>query len=310
MASAAQAAAYRAAGGQGDVPEGYRADLRGNNDPNAGLIPNVSDIKQQYQDAVKPALESLQSSVPEIQKTYATQQQQLQTSKQTLNDRYKQILSDIGNRQTADVNAQTRVTAGEFGKRGIPLTSTAAQQGIQSAVQPINANYANLATQAGISNQDSINQLDFTGANLTNQETSTLRDVYNKMGELQANAGQQGIAGALQQYQLQLQAQQQAAAQALAQAQLATTQKQNEFENQLASNQFNQIALPTSQANIKNILSEISTRGLQYAAPGQALAFLSNIFGGNQQGQANNQQSPYASYGAPATSSNNYLYSK
>lgn len=286
MASAAQVSAYRASGGQGDTPEGYRADLRDNNDPNYGTSPG--GIQQQYMDAAKPAISSLQSSIPEIQNTYSTTRNQLQNSKQNLSERYKSILTDLSSRQTADVNSQTRVTSGELGKRGITGSSTLAQQEIQNAVQPINSQYATLSTNTGLAQNEALQGIDNSIANLANQETSSLRDVYNTIGQLQSSAGQGGIQAALQQYSQQEQARQAAAQLALQQSQMEQQKAQQQFENNYQS-QIQPLQLQQLRTQIANANKPAASSGLDLSA-------LTGLFGGNVQQPVASSRSPYASY--------------
>jgi hypothetical protein len=203
----------------------------GSNDPFA----LAQKMIQMQQDANKPAVESLQAQIPEIQAKYGQARSQLQASQPSLEQQYSNILDEIKGKQTADVNAQTRVTAGELGKRGITGSSTLAGQEIQNAVQPINTQYATLTNNTSLAKEDAIRQLQDSIANLTPEETADERAISNAIASLQAGASSQGISQGLnlystnlqnqtEQQQLQLQAQQLAAQQAYQNADLGIRQ--------------------------------------------------------------------------------------
>lgn len=271
-------AAWKAQGNSGDRPAGWFGTGGSSNNPNYGGGVNASagsgNIQQQYMEAAKPAISSLQSSIPEIQSTYSTTRNQLTSSKQNLSERYKSILSDLSNRQNQEVTAQTKVTSGELGKRGITGSSTLAQQEIQGAVQPINQNYATLSTNTGLAQNEALQGIDNSIANLANQETSSIRDVYNTIGQLQTSSGQGGIQAALQQYAQQEQARQAAAQLALQQSQLEQSKAQQAFENNFQSQ--------IQPLQLQQLRSQI-TRSNQPADTGLDLSGLMGLFGGSSQ---------------------------
>lgn len=92
---------------------------------------SFSDYQKQFEKASAPVVQSLQNQQTKLQ------------------DQYKQLIDQIKGQQTVAEQGQTKVTAGELAKRGISGDSTLAQQEIQSALQPIQSNYAGVIGQAG-----------------------------------------------------------------------------------------------------------------------------------------------------------------
>lgn len=159
------------------------------NDPNSIIQESI----KRMQEANAPAIRSLQASIPETQAKYAQTRQQLQAQQPSLEQRYQNTLDSIKNQKTADVSAQTRITSNELGKRGLTGDSTLAQQEVQNAVQPINAQYTNLEQQTALSREDAIRSLQNQLANLTPQEVADTRSIQNAIAQLQSGAASQGV---------------------------------------------------------------------------------------------------------------------
>lgn len=189
-------------------------------------------IKQQ-QEAVQPAIQSYQASIPEVQAKYAQTRSQLQSQQPSLEQRYSDLLASIKNQGQQDVNAQTRITSNELGKRGLTGSSTLAQQEIQNAVAPINFQYANLGQQTSLAREDALRTLRDSINNLTPQETADTRSIQNAIASLQAGAGQTGAQLGQNLYSTQLQNQMQ-------QQQLAEQKRQNDIADALKALQVQQ----------------------------------------------------------------------
>lgn len=191
------------------------------------------------QEANKPAMESLQAQLPEISQKYGQARSQLQAQQPSLEQRYSNLLAEIKGKQTADVASQTRITSGELGKRGLVGSSTLAQQELQNAVQPINAQYAGLTNQTGLAQADALRELQNSIANLTPQETADQRAIANAMAQLQAGGASQGISQGLGLYSTNL-------AQSNADRTFAEQQKQTAIQNALAQLQANRTPLQSA----------------------------------------------------------------
>lgn len=189
-------------------------------------------VKKQ-QEAAQPAIQSLQSSIPEVQQKYAQSRAQLQAQQQPLEQRYSDLLNSIkGNQQTAE-NRQTVTTNNELGKRGITASSGIAQQEMTNALNPITQQYTGMYNQTGLEREDALRGLRDSIANLTPQETADQRAIQNAIAQLQSGANQQGIVQGLNLYSQDLDNQ-------FRQQQFAEQQKQNALENALREYQLSQ----------------------------------------------------------------------
>lgn len=219
--------------------------------------------------AVQPAVQSLQASVPETQQRFTQQREQLTAEKAPLQERFKNLLADIKGQGKVREEAQTRITSGELGKRGIVGSSTLAQQEIQQAIDPIRSTVQGATRDIGLEQEGALRQLQNQISNLLPQETGALRDITNAIAQLQAGAGTGAIDTALQQLGLSQQ-----------QSQFDVSQRAGETGQQLARDIFEKIQLPGGQADIRNIESLIAERG-RSGGVGDLLSLLG--LGGQQQ---------------------------
>lgn len=232
----------------------------------------VSRALQLQQQAVQPAVASFQASIPETQQRFAQQREQVSAEKAPLQERFKNLLADIKGQGKVREEAQTRITSGELGKRGIVGSSTLAQQEIQSAIDPIRASVQTATRDIGLEQESGLRQLQNQIANLGTGETGALRDITNAIAQLQSGAGAGAIDTALQQLGLSQQ-----------QSQFDVSQRAGQTSQQLARDIFEKIQLPGSQVDIRNIESLITERGRTGAGgAGDLLSFL-GLGGASQQ---------------------------
>lgn len=219
-------------------------------------------------EANKPAVESLQASIPEVQSKYAQTRQQLTASQAPLEQRYKDLLDSIKGNQTVAENRQTLTTNNELGKRGITGSSGIAQQEITNAVNPITQQYTGLQKETGLAREDSIRALQDQIANLTPQEQADQRTIQNMIASLSSGAGSQGLSAGLNLYSTNLSAQQ-------AEQQRADQQRQQDIANQLAQAQ---LANQTRQLDY-----DLNKPYYKAPAENNDISTLQSIFGGQTQ---------------------------
>lgn len=207
---------------------------------------NAVDIAKQLlqfqQQSNQPAIQSLQASIPEVSSKFATTKQGLESQKVPLEQRYSNLLDQIKGNQEADISQQNLTTSREFGRRGIPTTSGIFEQTIGEKTRPINQYYTGQATEAGISKEENLMNLNQLIASLTGEETEQTRAIQNAIAGLQAGDSSSAITQALQQLQMN-QTSQQAA-------------DQKAWQEKV----YNETTLPESKANIANVNSTISNR--------------------------------------------------
>lgn len=224
----------------------------------------VQEAIKLQQQATQPAVSSLQASIPELQQRFATERQQVEAKIEPLKQRYANLLEELKGQSKVREESQTRVTSGELAKRGITGSSTLAQQEIQSAVDPIRASLQTATKDVGLAQEEGITDLTNLIANLTGQEVGSTRDILNTIAQLQSTGAQAGIEQALTQGQF-------ASTQQLDRLRLAQEQSQFGVNQQFAEREFQQVTLPTLEANLADIRSQIANRGKDGANELEAL---------------------------------------
>ena len=209
----------------------------------SNAIETAKQLLQFQQSANQPAISSLQASIPEVSAKFATTKQGLEGQKVPLEQRYQNLLDSINANKEQDINQQNLTLSREFGRRGIPTTSGLFEQTQGEKLSPINQYYTGQLTEAGISKEENLMELNNLIASLTGQETEQTRAIQNAIAQLQVGDSSGAITQALQQLQINQAAEQAAAQQA--------------WQEKV----YSETTLPESQANISNINSTIANRG-------------------------------------------------
>jgi len=232
----------------------------------SGSTDYSSILKQQQeasQAAIAPAVEALKSSIPTTQAKYQALSSQASAEIEPLKARYQTLIDELKSKGTQSEQAQTKVTAGEMGKRGIPLTSTLAQQEITSAVQPITSETASNIKTTGLQQEADLRTISNTLQNLGLSENEAVNAINTAIAQAQAGAGSGAISNALNLYQTNT-----------ASAQSKATQ---DLQNLIYEN----VTLPSSTANIANIQSEIANRNKTTTDSDWMSTLLQQILGQN-----------------------------
>lgn len=211
-----------------------------NKSSSTSKAPDYSKIVQEslrmMQEANKPAVQSLQASIPETAQKFEQTRTQLQGEVEPLKARYENLLSKIKNKETTATNRQTVTTQNELAKRGILSSSGVAQQELTNALNPITSEYATLSTDAELGREADLRALANQIAGLTTQETDATRAIQNAIAQLQAGGNQSAIQNALGQYNVLESSRQFDIGSALQQAQQALNERQ-----------FSEVTLPQAQ---------------------------------------------------------------
>lgn len=162
---------------------------------------NFEDIVKRslalQQEANKPAIESQQAAIPEIQKSYAQTRTQLQAEVDPLKQRYQNLIDQITQSGKVQEQRQSVATSGELAKRGILSSSTLAQQELANALNPITSATTLQAKETGLQGEAAQRDLANQIANLTTGETEAIRNVRNAISTLQSGASSSAITNAL-----------------------------------------------------------------------------------------------------------------
>lgn len=242
------------------------------------------------QQANKPAVDSLQASIPEQSAKFAQQRTQLEAEKQPLKDRYQSLLAQIKGNQKVSEDRQFVTTNNELGKRGISGDSTLAQQEITNALNPITQQYTGLYTDTGLAQESDLRSLVNQIANSSTTETEANRLVQNAIAQLQAGGAQSGInlGSNLFQFNTAQNTQQELARQqaAFQSQQLTAQQQQNAIDNAIKQQQLANQTKETNYA-VNKPYYQPTTGG------GSDISALQAIFGGKVAGQSTNSGPRY-----------------
>lgn len=203
---------------------------------------NFGDIAanalKMYQEAAKPAISSLEASIPEISQKYTGERTRLAATQPNLEARYDNLLNQIRGNQVKEESRTQIATSNELGRRGISAQGGLFDKTINEALNPITEYYTGQINTAGLSREDAIRQLQDTIAALVSQETEATRGVRNSIGQLQSATSGEAINSALSMYSLQQQSQENALNRQLQEEQLGQTSTQNSLQNALAQAQL------------------------------------------------------------------------
>ncbi len=195
------------------------------------------------QEANKPAVESLEASIPETQAKFTQARTQLEAERDPLKARYENLISQITQKGKVQEQRQSVATSGELGKRGIEMSSTMAQQELANALNPITAETSATLKDVGLSQEADLRSLANQIANLTTGETEAIRNVRSAIAQLQSGGSQAAINNALNLYKMNID-----------QANIDAEQKWKEKT-------YNEITLPASQAEVEYKKALTSAKG-------------------------------------------------
>jgi hypothetical protein len=250
----------------------------------ASIIANA--IKMQ-QEANKPAVQSLEASIPEIQASYAQQGKQLTAEKAPLEARYQSLLDSIVGQKTQSVNKQTVATSTELGKRGVPMSSGLSQQELINTTEPINQYYTGQYKDTSFARESALRTLQNQIDALPNQQSAEVRAVRNAIAQLQSGASQAGISTGLSLYQQQQAQKQQDVVNQLAQSAESRASQLFPYEltaKQLANQKATQSLSSGGSGNIETYLGKSAADEMPY------LQLQANL--GNYQSNSTNKSRP------------------
>lgn len=146
--------------------------------------------------AVRPAINSLEASIPETQQRFATERSRLTGEVDPLKSRYQTLIDDLTRREGVESKRVGTALSNEYGRRGIPLSSGVFEQNLNQNLNDISQFYG--IQQRGVvgEREQALKGLQDLIAGLAPQETEAIRMVRNAMAQLQAGAGQSAIENA------------------------------------------------------------------------------------------------------------------
>src|SRR3990167_2938813 len=167
--------------------------------PGPGQL-GIPTVEEQRMKAIEPALASYRASKPEVGQAFDVRTRQLEAEKDPLKERYANLLAELTGRETKETGAQAKYLSTEYGKRNIPLSSGIYQQDLTGKTQDISQYYGVQRKDVGLGQEADLRDLSNQISNLTTQRVTAMRDIDNKIAELQAGAGNQAVTDALTMY--------------------------------------------------------------------------------------------------------------
>jgi len=229
--------------------------------PDKALDANISKLVSANQQAIQPAISSYQAQIPETQQAYTERRSQLEAEKTPLKQRFDNLLAKVKSTFQGQRDLATTTTSNELGRRGIVGSSGIADREMQQALAPIFQAEGQATTDIGLEQESSLRQLENMISNMTIEEQSAIRGIMNAMGTMQSQAGLAGVSQGIQGTQFNQN-------QAMQQQQIKNVMEQftktfglQESGQDLQKKIFELISLPTSQANIAQINSNIANSG-------------------------------------------------
>jgi len=153
----------------------------------------------------QPAIAAQQASIPTTQEAGRVRGETLATEATALDERYQQILGEIGGREARETQEATTLAGRELGRRGVSLQSGAGEQFISERTTPLAERFGELASSTGAQFGQLSRQIGAEQA-ANPVETQARVDAINAaIGQLQSGDPQQQILAALELSRLQQQ---------------------------------------------------------------------------------------------------------
>jgi predicted GNAT family acetyltransferase len=235
-----------------------------------------------YMQAIQPAVQSLESSLPEISQRYQAARTQAEAEREPMKERYARLIDEIRGQGEGEKTQTIRTAAREYGRRGIPLSSTAYAEEEQARTSPITKYYLSKEAEATDAEQSANRELTNLITNLFGEETEAQRAVRQAIANIQAGAGTQAIDSAnaiveaalnraLQESQLKLQ-----------ERQLSESARQTGISNDLEERKFQEaIRQFNEELAYKNKTGSSSSSSGYNSATKSALEQLQDLLGSN-----------------------------
>lgn len=188
--------------------------------------------------AIAPAVQSLEASIPEISQKFGSERTRLEAGKDPLKARYQSILDELKRREGVETQETNTALAREFGRRGVPLSSGLYDEtGIEKR-RPISEFYSGQTKDVGLSQEEGLSNIDQLIASLTGQEVESVRGIRNALASLQSGAGNASIEDAFRTLQAQEQSRQFDEGQTLEKERLRFAQQGQAVEEAMSQRNF------------------------------------------------------------------------
>ena len=158
----------------------------------------VKQALEMQRSANQPLVDSYNQAISQTKDIFDKTRSGLESQRKPLQERYQSLLSDIKGQGKLQEDSQTRITNSELAKRGILGSSTAAQQEVQSALNPIRTQTQAATGQLGAQQQQANMDLESALLNLAGQQASGIGQLQGGLAQAQAGSSSNAIQQALQ----------------------------------------------------------------------------------------------------------------
>jgi hypothetical protein len=162
----------------------------------------ASQAQKQMNEAIAPAISSLEASKPITQQLYAQQAENLKATSSNVEKRYDALLAQLTGeekRSEADIGL---ATSREFGKRGVPLSSGIYDQALLEKYIPLREYYSGLGQQTGIAREADLMKLAQALSMNPIELAQQLNAIQQAIATVQVGGSKDAITNAFNQQQL------------------------------------------------------------------------------------------------------------
>lgn len=190
------------------------------------VVSMAQQLAAQLNQLRQPAIATLESTRPLIEEGFTAQQQSIEAGREPLKQRYQNLLAELTRRETQETETAGRIASRELGRRGIPLSSTSAQEFIGERVQPISQFFTGQRSEAETARTEGEQGINELLARLTAGRAGQQASLAQAIASIQGATAPEAISTALSLYQTQRQQEEAALNRAIQEAQLAEQQRQ------------------------------------------------------------------------------------
>ena len=151
-------------------------------------------------DPYQGAYDALGESKKITEQAYTERGRQLEGEKAPLNERYQGLIAELTRRETKETGAVATARAQEYGRRGIPLSSSAYQEDLAQKTGDISQYYGNQRTTVGLENADKLRELGNLLADLPIQKSKELNQIDQQISQMKSQGADRAMTQALEMF--------------------------------------------------------------------------------------------------------------
>jgi len=163
----------------------------------------LAESQKQMNEALAPAINSLESSKPITQQLYAQQAENLKQTSSNIEKRYDALLSSLVGEEKRTENDIGLATSREWGKRGISLSSGAYDEALLEKYKPTREYYSGLTQQTGVAREGDLMKISQALALNPIELQGALNSIQQAIAAIQTGGAKDAISNSINQSQFQ-----------------------------------------------------------------------------------------------------------